>query len=114
MLGAFKWRRNSANEAKRMGRETGKLQGLMTTVLMDSKADEKDLFRELRRQRGIRLLTTPRKGSAMSPERQRMVKVLKPALSRCNPQKNPLPSADYVASGRRTLQGRFSDEKRLC
>ncbi len=37
-----------------------------------------------------------------------------PALSRCNPQKNPLPSADYVASGRRTLQGRFSDEKRLC
>ena len=38
----------------------------------------------------------------------------KPALSRCNPQKNPLPSADYVASGRRTLQGRFSDEKRLC
>jgi hypothetical protein len=46
-------------------------------VLMDSKADDKDLFRELRRQRGILLLTTPRKGSAMSPERQRMVKVLK-------------------------------------
>ena len=59
ILGAFKWMRN------------------ITTVLMDSKADEKELFRELRRQRGIRLLTTPRKGSAISPERQRMVKVLK-------------------------------------
>jgi len=77
MLGAFKWMRNSANEAKRMWLETGKLQGLITTVLMDSKADDKDLFRELRRQRGILLLTTPRKGSAMRPERQRMVKVLK-------------------------------------
>ena len=44
---------------------------------MDSKADDKDLFRELRRQRGILLLTTPRKGSAINPERQRMVKVLK-------------------------------------
>jgi hypothetical protein len=58
MLGAFKWMRNSANEAKRMWLETGKLQGLITTVLMDSKADGKDLFRELRRQRGILLLTT--------------------------------------------------------
>ena len=77
MLGAFKWMRNSANEAKCMWLETGKLQGLITTVLMDSKADDKDLFRELRRQRGILLLTTPRKGSAISPERQRMVKVLK-------------------------------------
>jgi hypothetical protein len=77
MLGAFKWMRNSANEAKRMWLETGKLQGLITTVLMDSKADDKELFRELRRQRGILLLTTPRKGSAISPERQRMGKVLK-------------------------------------
>ena len=77
MLGAFPGMRNSANEAKRMWLATGKLQGRMTTVLMDSKADDKDVFRELRRQRGIRLLTTPRKGSAIRPERQRMVKVLK-------------------------------------
>ena len=77
MLGAFPGMRNSANEAKRMWLETGKLQGRITTVLMDSKADDKDVFRELRRQRGIRLLTTPRKGSAIRPERQRMVKVLK-------------------------------------
>jgi hypothetical protein len=77
MLGAFKWMRNSATEAKRMWLETGKLKGLMTTVLMDSKADDKALFFELRRQRGRLLLTTSRKGADKSPARQRMVKVLK-------------------------------------
>jgi hypothetical protein len=77
ILGAFKWMRNSANEAKRMWLETGKLHRLITTVLMDSKADDKDLFFELQRQRGILLLTTPRKGADKSPERQRMIKVLK-------------------------------------
>lgn len=76
-LGAFKWRRNSGNEAKRLWLETGKLKGVMTTVLMDSKAEDKDLFFELRRQRGMWLLTTSRKGADKSPARQRMVKVLK-------------------------------------
>jgi hypothetical protein len=69
--------RNSGNEAKRMWLETGKLKGLITTVLMDSKADDKDLFFELQRQRGILLLTTTRKGMDKSPARQRMIKVLK-------------------------------------
>jgi hypothetical protein len=77
MLGGFKWMRNSGNEAKRMWLETGKLKGLITTVLMDSKADDKDLFREFHRQRQMLLLTTPRKGAAKSPARQRMVRVLK-------------------------------------
>jgi hypothetical protein len=76
MLGAFKWMRNSGNEAKRMWVETGKLKGLMTTVLMDSKADDQALFREFQRQRGVLLLTTARKGADKSPARQRMVKVL--------------------------------------
>jgi hypothetical protein len=53
MLGAFKWMRNSGNEAKRMWLETGKLKGLISTVLMDSKADDQALFFELQRQRGI-------------------------------------------------------------
>jgi len=77
MLGAFKWMRNSGHEAKRMWLETGQLTGLITTVLMDSKADDQALFREFHRQRGILLLTTARKGAAKSPARQRMVKVLK-------------------------------------
>jgi hypothetical protein len=69
--------RNSANEAKRMWLETGKLKGLITTVLMDSKADDQDLFREFHRQRRMRLLTTARRGAAKSPARQRMVTILK-------------------------------------
>lgn len=76
-LGAVKWRRNSANEANRRWLETGKLKGVITTVLMDSKAEDKELFFELHRQRGRRLLTTSRKGADKSPARQRMVKVLK-------------------------------------
>jgi hypothetical protein len=77
ILGTFKWMRNSANEAKRMWLETGKLKGLITTVLMDSKADDKDLFLEFQRQRQMLLLTTPRKGADKNPVRQRMIKVLK-------------------------------------
>jgi hypothetical protein len=62
ILGAFKWLRNRANAAKRMWLETGKLQGLMTTVLMDSKADDHALFFQMPRQRRILLLTTTRQG----------------------------------------------------
>jgi hypothetical protein len=69
--------RTSGHEAKRMWLETGKLQGLITTVLMDSKADDQALFREFQRQRGIWLVTRARKGADKSPARQRMVKVLK-------------------------------------
>jgi hypothetical protein len=76
MLGAFKWLRNSGNEAKRMWLETGKLTGLMTTVRMDSKADDQALFREFQRQRKILRLTTARKGADKSPARQRMGTVL--------------------------------------
>jgi hypothetical protein len=77
MLGVFKWMRNSGNEAKRRWLETGKLKGLITIVLMDRKADDKDLFREFQRQRHMLLLTTPRKGADKSPARRRMVQVLK-------------------------------------
>jgi hypothetical protein len=50
---------------------------------MDSKADDKDLLRECQKQRGMLLLPTLRKGAVKSPERQRMMKVLK--------QKNQIP-----------------------
>jgi hypothetical protein len=76
LLGAFKWMRNSAHEAKRMWLETGKLKGLITTVLMDSKADDQALFFQMQRQRRILLLTTTRKGADKSPARKRMIKVL--------------------------------------
>lgn len=77
MLGAFKWMHNSGHEAKRMWLETGKLKGLITTVLIDSKADDQALFREFQRQRGMLLFTMARKGADKRPARQQLVKVLK-------------------------------------
>jgi hypothetical protein len=76
LLGAFKYMRNSAHEAKRLWWETGHLRGLVETVIMDSKADDKDLFAEFQRQRGMTLLTTPRQHSARTVERQQMITVL--------------------------------------
>jgi hypothetical protein len=43
---------------------------------MDSKADDKALFREFHRQRQMLRLTTPPKGASKSPARQRMDRVL--------------------------------------
>jgi len=40
--------------------------------------------------------------------------VLLPTLSKCKLRKNYLPSADYVATGRSTLQGRFLDGNGPC
>lgn len=76
LVGTCKWRRNSGHEAKRLGLETGQLTGLMTTVLMDSMADDQAWFFERQRQRHIRLLTPTRKGKDKSPKRKRLIKVL--------------------------------------
>jgi hypothetical protein len=82
VLGAFKYIRNSAHEAKRLWLETGQLRGVVKTVIMDGKADDKDLFAEFQRQRGMTLLTTPRKHSDQTPERQQMLKVLNRPINR--------------------------------
>lgn len=76
VLGAFKYMRNSANEAKRLWLETGQLRGVVETVIMDGKADDQDLFAEFQRQRGMTLLTTPRRHSDHTAERQQMINVL--------------------------------------
>jgi hypothetical protein len=76
VLGAFKYMRHSAHEAKRLWWETGHLRGVIETVIMDGKADDKDLFAEFQRQRGMTLLTTPRKNSDHTTERRQMISVL--------------------------------------
>ena len=76
LLGAFTYMRNSAHEAKRLWWETAHLRGLVETVMMDSTADDQDLCTEFQRQRGMTLLTTPRKKSAQTVERQQMISVL--------------------------------------
>jgi hypothetical protein len=76
VLGAFTYMGNSAHEAKRLWLETGHLRGIIETVIMDGKADDQALFAEFQRQRGMTLLTTPRKNSDHTEARQRMITIL--------------------------------------
>jgi hypothetical protein len=76
VLGAFKDIRNRAHEAKRLWLDTGQRRGVVETVIMDSKADDHELCAAFQRQRGMTLLTTPRKHSAQTAARQPMISVL--------------------------------------
>jgi hypothetical protein len=76
VLGAFKYMRNSAHEAKRLWWETGQLRGMVTTVIMDGKADDQALCAEFQRQRQMTLLTTPRKNSDHTEARRQMIHIL--------------------------------------
>jgi hypothetical protein len=76
MLGAFKYMRNSAHEAKRLWRETGQLRGVIATVVMEGNAADQALFPEFQRQRRMTLVTTPRNNSDHTPARQHMITVL--------------------------------------
>jgi hypothetical protein len=76
LLGACKDLRHSAHDANRRWWETGPLRGLVTTVLMDGKADDQALCAEFPRQRTMPLLTTPRHQSDHTEARQRMIHVL--------------------------------------
>ena len=49
---------------------------MVTTVIMDGKADDQALCAEFQRQRGMTLLTTPRKHSDHTEARQQMITVL--------------------------------------
>jgi hypothetical protein len=76
VLGAFKSMRNRAHEAKWLWWETGHLRGVVTTVIMDGKADDQALVAEFQRQRKMTLLTTPRKNADHTEARQPMLQVL--------------------------------------
>jgi hypothetical protein len=76
-LGCFIWMKNKSNEAKRLWLETSHYQGLVDYVAMDSKADDYDLFRELKRQRKMTLITCCRKNMDKTAERRKMIKVMK-------------------------------------
>jgi len=45
-------------------------------VVMDSRADDCDLFRELKRQGNILLITRCRKNMNKSPERRKMIEIM--------------------------------------
>lgn len=76
VLGCFLWMNNSSNEAKRMWSETGYYKGTVKYIAMDSKADDYDLFREIKRQRNVNLITTCRKNMLKSPVRIKMNQIM--------------------------------------
>ena len=82
VLGAFKSMRNRAHEATRLGLETGHLRGIGQKVIMDGKAEDQALCAEFQRQRGMPLLTTPRRHSDHTAERQQMITILNRPLNR--------------------------------
>ncbi len=72
LLGAFKWMPNSAHEAKRLRAEITQYEGLVKYVCMDSKADDGQLYRELKDQYDMQLLTAMRRRQDRAPERKQM------------------------------------------
>jgi hypothetical protein len=104
--------RHSAHEAKRLWWDTGHLRGVVETVMMDSHADDHDLWTELQRQRGMTLVTTPRKHSAHTAARPQMISVLnRPKNRRWRQQRGqtvePMPGVvkDIVALERGWMRG---------
>jgi hypothetical protein len=57
--------------------ETGHYRGHLKYIVMDSKADDYALFRELKRQRKMTLLTRCRDNMNKTPERQEMIKYMR-------------------------------------
>lgn len=72
VLGCFMLMKNSGHEAKRMWFETSYYQDVADYIVMDSKADHYGLFRELRRQSGMVLVTKCRKNKIKTEEREKM------------------------------------------
>ena len=76
VLGCFLWMPNSANEAKRMWLETPHLKEQVDYVVMDSKADDANLFREFNRQRKMKMITCCRSNMDKTPHRKKMIKFM--------------------------------------
>ena len=80
VLGCFMWMPNKAHEAKRLWLEAGHYPKLLDQVIMDSKADDADLFQEFQRQRRMMLVTRCRKSLNKTHKRRVMIKTLKKPL----------------------------------
>lgn len=76
VLGCFVWMPNSAHEAKRMWAETERYTGMIDTLVMDSKADDCQLFRNLKAERNMRLVTHCRKNMDKTPERRAFIQAM--------------------------------------
>ena len=64
--------RNASHEAKRLEQDTGQCARFVMWVCMGSKADDYPLYRTLKDNYDIQLLTTMRRNQLKSPERQQV------------------------------------------
>ena len=74
------WMRNSAHEAKRMYQEAHYYKDHLKYLIMDSKADDQNLFHNLKENYHIRLITTCRKKMDKTPSRRKMIAAMKTRL----------------------------------
>ncbi len=80
VLGCFMWMPNSAHEAKRMYAEARHYKDHLRYLVMDSKADDKGLLRDLKQNYKIRLATVCRRYMNKTPERRAMIEAMKTKL----------------------------------
>lgn len=73
VLGIFKWMPNSANEAKRLEIEMPTFATRVNKVCMDSKADDQKLYKKLKEDYQMQLLTVARSGMDKSDSRKKMI-----------------------------------------
>lgn len=74
VIGAFRWMANSGNEAKKMEMEVGKYADMISKVFMDSRADDQNMYFNLKKNYRIQLVTKPRRNMDKSESRKRMIK----------------------------------------
>ena len=76
ILGCFVWMTNSAHEAKRMYQEAGYYKNMLRYLAMDSKADDQSLWKNLKSEYNINLVTTCRTHMNKTIGRQKMIKAM--------------------------------------
>lgn len=70
------WMSNNADRGKRLWLETFHVKDWDEYVVMDTKADDTDLFREFKRQRKTNLITCCRPSTDKSPHRNEMIEFM--------------------------------------
>jgi len=82
VLGCFMWMPNSAHEAKHMYQEVAHYQNKIAYLAMDSKADDQTLWRDMRQQYHMKLVTVCRTNMNKTASRRRMIRTMSSAKYR--------------------------------
>lgn len=82
VLGCFFWMPNSASEAKRLYIEAEHYAGLLDYLVMDKKADDQKLFRDLKEQYNIRLVTSCSKKKNKTEGRRQIITAMSSKICR--------------------------------